>query len=96
MEFCKAFNAKTQDQKGTIIPVIITVYSDRSFTFITKTPPAFSSPEGSEDREGKRHPQQDQGGEGDQEAARGNRQSEAAGPHCRFDRGCHEYRGRNG
>lgn len=40
MEFCKAYNAKTQDQKGTIIPVIITVYSDRSFTFITKTPPA--------------------------------------------------------
>lgn len=40
MEFCKAFNAKTQDAKGTIIPVIITVYSDRSFTFITKTPPA--------------------------------------------------------
>jgi large subunit ribosomal protein L11 len=40
MEFCKAFNAKTQDQKGMVIPVIITVYSDRSFTFITKTPPA--------------------------------------------------------
>lgn len=40
MEFCKAFNAKTQDQKGLVIPVIITVYSDRSFTFITKTPPA--------------------------------------------------------
>ena len=40
MEFCKAYNARTQDQKGTIIPVIITVYSDRSFTFITKTPPA--------------------------------------------------------
>jgi large subunit ribosomal protein L11 len=40
MEFCKAFNAKTQDQKGIVIPVIITVYSDRSFTFITKTPPA--------------------------------------------------------
>jgi large subunit ribosomal protein L11 len=40
MEFCKAFNAKTSDQKGMIIPVIITVYSDRSFTFITKTPPA--------------------------------------------------------
>jgi len=40
MEFCKAFNAKTQDTKGLIIPVIITVYSDRSFTFITKTPPA--------------------------------------------------------
>lgn len=40
MEFCKAFNAKTQDQRGMIIPVIITVYSDRSFTFVTKTPPA--------------------------------------------------------
>ena len=40
MEFCKAFNARTQDQKGTVIPVIITVYSDGSFTFITKTPPA--------------------------------------------------------
>lgn len=40
MEFCKAFNARTQESKGTVIPVIITVYSDRSFTFITKTPPA--------------------------------------------------------
>jgi large subunit ribosomal protein L11 len=40
MEFCKAFNARTQGQEGMIIPVIITVYADRSFTFITKTPPA--------------------------------------------------------
>ena len=40
MEFCKQFNAKTQSQSGTIIPVVITVYSDKSFTFITKTPPA--------------------------------------------------------
>ena len=40
MEFCKAYNAKTQQQIGMIIPVVITVYSDRSFTFITKTPPA--------------------------------------------------------
>jgi len=39
MEFCKAFNAKTQADEGTIIPVVITVYADRSFTFITKTPP---------------------------------------------------------
>lgn len=39
-EFCKAFNAKTQDQMGTIVPVVITVYADRSFSFITKTPPA--------------------------------------------------------
>jgi large subunit ribosomal protein L11 len=40
MEFCKAYNAKTQDQMGMTIPVVITVYADRSFTFITKTPPA--------------------------------------------------------
>jgi len=40
MEFCKAYNAKTQDQMGLIIPVVITVYADRSFSFITKTPPA--------------------------------------------------------
>ena len=40
MEFCKQFNAQTQAQSGLIIPVIITVYADRSFTFITKTPPA--------------------------------------------------------
>jgi len=40
MEFCKAFNARTQGQPGLIIPVVITVYNDRSFTFITKTPPA--------------------------------------------------------
>lgn len=39
MEFCKTFNAKTQQQNGTIIPVVITIYQDRSFTFITKTPP---------------------------------------------------------
>ncbi|HDJ27732.1 MAG: 50S ribosomal protein L11 [Deltaproteobacteria bacterium] len=40
MEFCKSFNAKTQQQQGMIIPVVITVYADRSFSFITKTPPA--------------------------------------------------------
>jgi large subunit ribosomal protein L11 len=40
MEFCKAFNAQTQNDTGTVIPVVITVYEDRSFTFITKTPPA--------------------------------------------------------
>ncbi|MCI0483203.1 MAG: 50S ribosomal protein L11 [candidate division NC10 bacterium] len=40
MEFCKAFNTKTQSQEGLVIPVVITVYADRSFTFITKTPPA--------------------------------------------------------
>ncbi len=40
MDFCKAFNAKTAKEQGLIIPVIVTVYSDRSYTFITKTPPA--------------------------------------------------------
>ena len=40
MDFCKAFNARTQADQGTIIPVVITVYADRTYTFITKTPPA--------------------------------------------------------
>jgi len=40
MEFCKAFNAATQDMQGLVVPVIITVYADRSFTFVTKSPPA--------------------------------------------------------
>ena len=40
MEFCKTFNARTQGQQGLIIPVVITVFSDRTFTFVTKTPPA--------------------------------------------------------
>ncbi len=39
-EFCKTFNARTQDQVGTVIPVLVTIYADRSFSFITKTPPA--------------------------------------------------------
>jgi large subunit ribosomal protein L11 len=54
MEFCKAYNARTQDKIGFIVPVIITVYGDRSFTFVTKTPPtadlikkALSLPKGS-------------------------------------------------
>ncbi|MBM3497716.1 MAG: 50S ribosomal protein L11 [Armatimonadetes bacterium] len=42
MDFCKTFNAKTQSQMGDIVPVVITVYQDRSFTFVTKTPPAAS------------------------------------------------------
>ena len=40
MEFCKAFNAQTKNQEGMIIPVVITIYADRSFSFVTKTPPA--------------------------------------------------------
>ena len=40
MEFCKSFNAKTQNQEGSIIPVVVTIFADRTFSFITKTPPA--------------------------------------------------------
>lgn len=40
MEFCKAFNARTQDQMGVVLPVVITIYADKSFTFVVKTPPA--------------------------------------------------------
>ena len=40
MEFCKAFNARTQDQQGLIIPAVVTIFADRTFTFVTKTPPA--------------------------------------------------------
>ena len=40
MEFCKAYNARTQDQQGLIIPAVVTIYADRTFSFITKTPPA--------------------------------------------------------
>jgi len=40
MEFCKAYNEKTKTQEGTVIPVLITIFSDRTFTFVTKTPPA--------------------------------------------------------
>ena len=40
MEFCKAFNAQTKGQEGTIVPVVVTIFADRSFTFITKSPPA--------------------------------------------------------
>jgi hypothetical protein len=53
MEFCKAFNAQTQGDAGTVIPVVITVYEDRSFTFITKTPPAAVLTERRPDRWGR-------------------------------------------
>ena len=53
MEFCKAFNERTKTQEGTIIPVLITIFSDRTFTFITKTPPClFPSEKGGETRKG--------------------------------------------
>ncbi len=63
MEFCKAFNAKTHDQMGKIIPVEITVFADRSFTFITKTPPvAFLLLEASKLKKGSGEPNREKVG----------------------------------
>lgn len=60
MEFCKQFNSKTQDQAGKIIPVIITVYNDKSFTFVTKTPPvAVQLLEASKKKSGSSEPNRD-------------------------------------
>ena len=65
MEFCKAFNAQTQAQAGLIIPVVITVYADRSFTFITKTPPAVGAAEARRrHREGLGRAEQEEGRQG--------------------------------
>ena len=65
MEFCKAFNAQTQNMQGLIIPVIVTVYADRSFTFITKSPPAsVLLTKASRRRQGLADSQQEQGRQG--------------------------------
>ena len=56
MEFCKAYNAATEAQRGQVIPVEITVYEDRSFTFVTKTPPAAAGAQGGWTRQGRRQP----------------------------------------
>ena len=62
MEFCKAYNAATESQRGMVVPVEITVYEDRSFTFVTKTPPAAQAdPQGRGRGEGLRRAAQDQG-----------------------------------
>ena len=85
MDFCKSFNAKTsaKDQEGLIIPVVITVYHDRTFTFVTKTPPAavlLKRAAGIAKGSGRAQPQQ--GGKGHREAGGRNRQAEDAGPEC--------------
>ena len=72
MEFCKAFNAATKDNVGLITPVEITIYSDRSFTFVTKTPPGCrSAQDRGGHREGLRRAQQEQGRQGQTRAACG-------------------------
>ena len=81
MEFCKAFNAQTQNMQGLTIPVIITVYADRSFTFVTKSPPAsvlLLKAAGIE--KGSADAQQEQGRQSHQEAGRGDRQDQGQGP----------------
>ena len=69
MGFCKEFNAKTKDQPGMVIPVVITVYADKSFTFITKSPPAsVLLEEGGGDYGGLQDAQQGQGWQSDAQA----------------------------
>ena len=87
MEFCKQFNARTQNKEmaGLIIPVVITVYADRSFTFITKTPPAavlLKKAAGS--CQGLGHAQQGKGGQGDRKAGARDSHAEDARLECRF------------
>jgi len=61
MEFCKAYNVATESQRGNVVPVEITVYEDRSFTFVTKTPPAPAAAQGRRRGEGFGNPAHDQG-----------------------------------
>ena len=81
MEFCKAFNAQTQSETGTVIPVVITVYEDRSFTFITKTPPAaVLIKQALRDRQGLRRAQPGQGRHDHPAAAARDRRAQARRP----------------
>ena len=86
MEFCKQFNARTQNQAGLVIPVVITIYSDRSFTFVTKTPPAaVLLKRAAGERLGRSEPQQ--GRQGDTRAGAGDRRAEGARFELRLARG---------
>jgi 50S ribosomal protein uL11 len=87
MEFCKAFNAATQAQQGMITPVIITVYADRSFTFVTKTPPASVLL--------KKAAGQDQGRKSYQSAGQANRGTQAEGSNGERSCGCGKVHRRN-
>ncbi len=83
MEFCKQFNARTsqKEMEGLIIPVVVTVYSDRTFSFITKTPPASILLEARRGhRQGLGYAEQGQGGQGYSQAGGRHRQAEDAGP----------------
>ncbi len=81
MDFCKAFNAKTAKDEGLIIPVVITVYADRSYTFITKTPPvAVLIKREAGIAKGSGEPNKNKVGKITHEAGRGDRQAEDARP----------------
>ena len=81
MEFCKAFNAQTQSETGTVIPVVITVYEDRSFTFVTKTPPAaVLIRQALRDRQGLGRAQPHEGRHDHPGAAARDRRAQARGP----------------
>ncbi len=97
MEFTKQYNAKTADQAGLIIPVVITVYQDRSFSFITKTPPAAVLIKKSrKDRIGIRRAEQEKGGKDHIRSGARDRRAENAGPECGIRRSGDEHDRRNG
>lgn len=83
MQFCQAFNAETQDKKGDIIPVEISVYEDKSFSFITKTPPAAHLIKKELNlKSGSAKPQADKGWSALPGAAHQDRRDQDAGPQC--------------
>ena len=96
MDFCKAFNAKTAKDDGLIIPVVITVYADRSYTFITKTPPvAVLIKRAAGIAKGSGEPNKNKVGKITPEAGRGDREAEAARPQRarRWRRPCRPCKG---
>ena len=95
MDFCKNFNAKTAAQDGLIIPVVVTVYSDRSYTFITKTPPApVLLKRAANIAKGSAEPNKNKVGTVTAEAGRGDREAEAARSEHRLARvGDQDHRG---
>jgi len=82
MAFCKEFNAKTKDQAGMILPTVITVYADKTFSFILKSPRLHPAQEGGEHRERLGQTQSGQGREGHPQATRRDLPAQGQGPQC--------------
>lgn len=82
MEFCKTFNAQTQHQEGLIIPAVITIYADRSFSFITKTPCGHPLETGSRHRQSLEGAEPREGGKSDPVSSEGDCQNEDARSEC--------------